>query len=57
MSIFFFSPSSFLDTGSIKSSVTVEALVKTKDYSVDIDAESTKTITTPIKTGVKLESI
>ena len=55
-SIFFRSVSLPLDAGTTKSSVIVEAEVKTSEESVDIDAESTSTSTTPMSTGARSES-
>ena len=46
-----------LEAGLITSKVKVELDVRTKEESVDIEAESTSTITTAIITGANVESI
>ena len=57
MNTCFFSGISFFDAGRITSSVSVELEVKTSEERVDIDAESTSTMTTAIITEGSVESI
>ena len=52
-----FSLMSFLKTGLIKSSVSVELEVSTKEDSVDIDAESTMMTITPMRISGRVDSI
>ena len=53
----FFSVISFFDAGFITSSVNVELDVSTSEESVDMEAESTSTITTAITIDGSVESI
>ena len=46
-----------MKTGSMKSSVSVELDARTKDDSVDIDADRTRTSATPKITGERFASI
>ena len=57
METFFFSPILFLERGSITSSVNVELDVSTREESVDMEAESTSTMTTAMTSAGRVASI
>ena len=55
ISVFFWS--FFFESGTIKSSVSVELELRTSDESVDIEAERTRISVIPIISGERFESI